>query len=86
MPSGVYVVDVDPDSPAMAAGIQSGDIIYAIENKNIVNIGSYQSAVLKMKVWQQILVDGRRNGAAGDVYFECHVTVRRKNGQDSAFM
>ena len=24
MPSGLYVIEVDPDSPAMAAGIQSG--------------------------------------------------------------
>ena len=27
MPSGIYVADVDPDSPAMAAGIQS-EILY----------------------------------------------------------
>ena len=27
MPAGIYVVDVDPESPAMEAGIQSGDII-----------------------------------------------------------
>ena len=78
MPSGVYVVDVDPDSPAMAAGIQSGDIIYAIENKNIVNIGSYQSAVLKMKAGQQILVEGRRIGAEGYVDVDFTVTVGSK--------
>lgn len=78
MPGGVYVVDVDPDSPAMAAGIQSGDIIYSIENKNIVSIGSYQSTVLKMKPGQQILVEGRRIGAEGYVDVDFTVTVGSK--------
>lgn len=75
MPAGVYVVDVDPDSPAMAAGIQSGDIIYAVGNETIVNLGSYQSAVLKMKAGQQIIFEGRRIGAEGYVDVDYTVTV-----------
>lgn len=75
MPGGVYVVDVDPDSPAMAAGIQSGDIIYAVNNKNVMNIGSYQSAILEMKTGQQILIEGRRIGAEGYVDVDFAVTV-----------
>lgn len=75
MPTGVYVVDVDPDSPAMAAGIQSGDIIYAVGNENIVNLGSYQSAVLKMKAGQQVMFEGRRIGAEGYVDVDYTVTV-----------
>ena len=78
MPGGVYVVDVDPDSPAMAAGIQSGDIIYAIGNKNVMNIGSYQNTVLKMQTGQQITVEGRRIGAEGYVDVEFTVTVGSK--------
>lgn len=78
MPGGVYVVDVDPDSPAMAAGIQSGDIIYKIGNKNVVNIGSYQSAVLKTKAGQQVMVEGRRIGAEGYVDVDFTVTVGSK--------
>lgn len=78
MPGGVYVVDVDPDSPAMAAGIQSGDIIYAAGNENIVNIGSYQNAVLNMRVGQQIVFEGRRIGAEGYVDVDFTVTVGTK--------
>lgn len=78
MPGGVYVVDVDPDSPAMAAGIQSGDIIYAVGNKNVVNIGSYQSAVLKMKTGQQVVFEGRRIGAEGYVDVDFTVTIGSK--------
>ena len=75
MPGGIYVVDVDPDSPAMAAGIQSGDIIYAVGNDNVVNIGSYQNAVLKTRAGQQILFEGRRIGAEGYVDVDFYVTV-----------
>ena len=75
MPGGIYVVDVDPDSPAMAAGIQSGDIIYAVGNDSIVSIGSYQSAVLKTRTGQQVLFGGRRIGAEGYVDVDFYVTV-----------
>ena len=78
MPGGVYVVDVDPDSPAMAAGIQSGDIIYAVGNENVVNLRSYQSAVLKLKNGQQILFEGRRIGAEGYVDVEFIVTAESR--------
>ena len=78
MPGGVYVVDVDPDSPAMAAGIQSGDIIYTIGNKNVMNIGAYQNTVLKMKTGQQITVEGRRIGAEGYVDVDFTLTVGSK--------
>lgn len=78
MPGGVYVVDVDPDSPAMEAGIQSGDIIYRIGNKSVVSIGSYQSAVLKTKTGQQVVFEGRRIGAEGYVDVDFTVTVGSK--------
>ena len=78
MPGGVYVVDVDPDSPAMEAGIQSGDIIYAVGDENVVNIRSYQSAVLKTREGQQITFVGRRIGAEGYVDVDFTVTVGSK--------
>lgn len=34
IPRGVYVRNIEPDSPAMAAGIQSGDIIASGKSKN----------------------------------------------------
>ena len=68
----------DPDSPAMGAGIQSGDIIYAVGDENVVNIGSYQSAVLKTREGQQITFVGRRIGAEGYVDVDFTVTVGSK--------
>lgn len=38
MPEGIYVVSVQPDSPAYQAGIMSGDIIIGISTKSITHI------------------------------------------------
>ena len=46
MPSGIYVADVDPDSPAMAAGIQIGDIICEASGEEIKDIAAYQNIVI----------------------------------------
>ena len=41
VPLGVYVTGIDLDSPAMQAGIQSGDIIIRMEKKQITSIADY---------------------------------------------
>ncbi len=41
MPKGVYVREVAPDSPAMAAGFQSGDVITAVNGEDIFSAESY---------------------------------------------
>ena len=78
MPSGVYVVDVDPDSPAMAAGIQSGDVICRVDGKDVGSISTYQSAVLETTAGRVIRLQGRRLGADGYVEVDFSVTVGSK--------
>ena len=73
MPTGVYVVDVDPDSPAMEAGIQSGDIICQVGDESVSSIVTYQSAVLQIKAGKQVVVRGMRLGADG--YVDVKFTV-----------
>ena len=46
IPKGVYVQTVEPDSPAMAAGIQSGDIITEAAGKKISSLAVYQSVTV----------------------------------------
>jgi serine protease Do len=43
--SGVVVSDVDPSSPAAAAGIQQGDVIMEVNRKPVHNVSQYQQAV-----------------------------------------
>ena len=75
MPAGVYVVDVDPESPAMEAGIQSGDIICETARENVTSLAGYQSAVLKTKAGDLIRIRGQRRGADGYVDVDFNVTV-----------
>ena len=75
MPEGVYVLEVDPDSPAMAAGIQSGDVICEVEGQTVTNLGAYQRAVLEISAGSQIVVQGKRQGAEGYVDVKFTVTV-----------
>ena len=49
IPNGVYVQTVEPDSPAMAAGIQSGDIITEAAGKKISSLAVYQSVMRDQK-------------------------------------
>lgn len=75
MPAGIYVVDVDPDSPAMAAGIQSGDIICRVDGEDVTSIGTYQQAVLETDTGDMIRLVGQRLGTDGYVDVNFDVTV-----------
>ena len=50
IPQGVYVKEVDAGSPAMAAGIQSGDIITNIADTDIINLLGYHNTLMKQNV------------------------------------
>lgn len=78
LPAGIYVVDVDPDSPAMTAGIQSGDIICQVEDKEVTGIGEFQRAVFDEKTESEITVRGKRLGADGYVDIDFKVVVGTK--------
>lgn len=78
MPEGIYVIDVDPDSPAMAAGIQSGDIICEINGETVTNLVTFQKAALETRTDQQIQINGKRLGADSYVDVDYTVTVGQK--------
>lgn len=75
LPKGIYVKDVEPDSPAMEAGIQSGDVIMQVGKTKVLTIGSYRSALMESEVGQEIRLKGQRQGASGYVDVSFTVTV-----------
>ncbi len=62
MPLGVYVVDVNADSPAYNAGIQCGDIIRSMGKETIVTMKDFQSVLEKSNPGDVIPVSVSRNG------------------------
>lgn len=75
MPTGIYVTQVETDSPAMAAGIQSGDILQVIAGEDIISAVSYEKSVLDSQVGADVKIKGKRRGSNGYVDVEFTVTV-----------
>ena len=75
MPAGVYVVDVNTDSPAMTAGIQSGDIIWQINGENVTGLVTYQKAMFTARTGEEIRVRAKRLGADGYVNVNFHLSL-----------
>ncbi len=75
IPRGIYVREVAADSPAMAAGIQSGDIITEIGGDDVSELSSYHAELMKCQVGSEIKVSGQRRGTYEYVDIEFTVTV-----------
>lgn len=75
MPMGLYVQQVDAESPAMQAGIQSGDVLTKIGKITLTGLNGYQRALQKYKQGDQVKLTGLRRGTDGYVEIEYNVTV-----------
>ena len=74
IPVGVYVSEVAMDSPAMAGGIQPGDIITSMSGQQVTNLKDVRSILLKCSNGQNIQVVCQRPDKDG--YQELEVTVQ----------
>ena len=76
---GIWVKEIDTDSPAMGAGIQPGDVITQVGETKVSNMDEYRNALLKSSVKDVITVAGLRKGADDDlVEMEFEVVVGKK--------
>lgn len=75
IPKGVYVREVETDSPAMTAGIQSGDVITKIDGTKVASLSAYHAALMDEKSGIKIKVEGMRQGADGYVDIEFTVMI-----------
>lgn len=75
MPKGVYVREVALDSPAMAAGFQSGDVITKINGTDITAAEDYEKLVRGLETDDVIHISYERQGAQEYITLESDVRV-----------
>lgn len=75
MPKGLYVTNVQTDSPAMKAGIQNGDVIQEVKGQKVTGTASYEKAVLECRAGDSVRIKGRRLGSTGYVSVDFTVSA-----------
>ena len=79
MPQGVYVRQVEEDSPAMGAGLQAGDVITAIGDTDIQTVNQYMECLLSKKPDQDdTIVVQRADGSGGYAQVSLDITYGSK--------
>lgn len=66
IPMGVYVDKVENNSPAMTAGIQSGDIICSMNGNRIRNMQSYNAQLQRIEPGEEAVITIARKRADGN--------------------
>ena len=79
VPFGAYILEIDMDSPAMNAGIQSGDIIVRVGEKEIPNYVSLVETLLTFKPEETVAVGLMRQGPEGYIEMEVEAVLSLKN-------
>lgn len=75
IPKGLFVQEVEVDSPAMAAGIQSGDILTEIAGQEIKSLNNYHKIMIDQEAGQSVRIMGQRSGLENYVDIKFTVTV-----------
>lgn len=75
IPQGVYVETVVQDSPAMQAGIQSGDVIVGVGDQNVKTLKAYYEAISAHHAGSSIKLKIMRMGTEGYIEKEFKVTL-----------
>lgn len=79
IPLGIYVNSVESESPAMIAGVQSGDIITELNGKEVNNMQDYMTELQKLPIGSSRKLKLCRRGAEGKlVEIEYTLTVEQK--------
>ena len=75
VPFGAYIMEIAMDSPAMTAGIQSGDVITAIGEKAINTYGDLVSVLMELKPDDTVTITLMRQGPEEYVPMEVEVAL-----------
>ena len=79
IPRGVYVDSVEEDSPAMTAGVQSADIIHALNGEEITSMDEYSSILQNLIKGSRVKLEVYRKNPYGTyVNVELKVVIKEK--------
>lgn len=78
VPFGAYIMEIDMDSPAMAAGIQSGDVIVAVGEDKISTYQELVNCIIEGEPEQTISIGLLRQGPEGYTEMELDAVLSLK--------
>ena len=78
IPQGIYVKGIEADSPAMQAGIQSGDIVVSVEGETVKTLYGLGKVISKYKVGDHVKMVVQRQGAEAYAELPFDVTIGSK--------
>jgi len=77
IPRGVYIKEVKMDSPAMAAGLQSGDVIVEMDGNTVYDESVYERRMAQVKPGDNVRIIIKRQSADGYVSIRCDVEASK---------
>lgn len=77
IPRGVYIKEVKMDSPAMAAGLQSGDVIVEMDGVTVYDEATYERRMSQVKPGDNVRIIIKRQGADGYVAIRCDIEASK---------
>ena len=75
IPLGVYVTGITMDSPAMMAGIQSGDVIIQIDQTTITSLKDYKQVITESSPGEVKEMTIMRQGVEGYKALQVEITM-----------
>lgn len=75
IPKGAYIKEVKMDSPAMAAGLQKGDVITKMGGEAVYNVDSYESKLLEAEPGERVKIVVERQSTGSYKEVTCTVDV-----------
>lgn len=78
IPIGVFVEEVEVDSPAMQVGIQNGDVVVEINGETVETVKGYQQQLKACKAGDTIEIKAMRQGTEGYVEVSFEVTLKAR--------
>ena len=73
LPKGIYIKEIEADSPGMTAGVQCGDIITAMDGDPVVTVKALHNKLLTFQPGDEVKLSAKRLGSEG--YVEISYTV-----------